>query len=710
MIPGALLLLALAATPDTRWSLDAQARQLTWDARKDSVAHADRIEVSGSRTAGILGYGRDAEGNLVLDRTAVWPTLRVAPNDTHSSLMVRFTAHQPPVLLNTDQPLEAQGVTRFEPLVEVEGRPCPREKLLRVRHAEGLLVLESEPSPGIHLRREIYPSAEGLGLLERWRLRNVGRHVLRVAVPPFRFETNLPYRYTEKGFFECGKPVPVDQLREGSYWIAVATAGFPERPLRPGGEITLGVAFTARREGETEVRLDLERERAARMGLARQTRADLSFECPEPELEALFGFAKLRACESIIDTAHGPMHAPGGGSYYAAMWTNDTVEYVAPFYPFMGYAKGNAASVNALRHYARYMNPEFKPLPVSIIAEGTDIWTVHTRQADGTRVAADRGDAAMIAFGGSRFLLALGDREEARRHWPLVQWCLEYCERRKGPEGVIASEFDELEGRFSAGNYNLNTNMLTYGGLRSAADLAEELGDPASAALYRHRAEELGKAVERFFGAEVQGFRTYRFHDGLETLRAWICIPLCMGFQERAQGTLQALFSPKLWTPDGLLTAQGSTTFWDRATLYALRGAFNAGATEQALHHLRLLSRKRLRGDHVPYPVEAYPEGEGRHLSAESALYARVITEGLFGITPTGFRRFSVTPRLPRDWPRMALRRVRAFGQCFDVEVARAGADHCRISVRKGRQLIATQRLRSGKGLTISLPSDLERP
>lgn len=701
--PFLFALLSLLLSAGNRWHLDPKLPSISWEARKDQVAHMDRVEVSGARTAGILSYGRDANGFLVLERTAIWPTLRVAPNDTHSSLMVTFRPLKAPVVENTDQVLDAAGASRFEPLVRVDGQACPKEKLLRVRQAQGLLTLESEPTRDLVLRREILPSATGLGLLERWVLRNNGRKAMKVDVPPFHFGTRLPYRYTEKGFMEPGKPLPPDQVREGTYLVEVDTGGLSERKLMPGKEVHLAVTFTARREGEPKVQLDPVRERAARLALARSTRDNLRFECPDPELEALFAFSKLRACESIIETAHGPMHAPGGASYYAAMWTNDTVEYSGPFYPFVGHAKGNEATLNALSHYARYMNPEFKPLPVSIIAEGTDTWTVGKRGADGRRVPADRGDAAMIAFGASRFLLALGDKEEARRYWPLVQWCLEYTERRKGPEGVIASEFDELEGRFSAGTYNLNTNMLTYGGLRSAADLADELGERETAILYRQRAEALGQAVERFFGAEVQGFHTYRYHDGLDTLRAWICIPLTMGLQARAAGTLQALFSPKLWTADGLLTAQGSTTFWDRATLYALRGAFNAGATDLALHHLQLLTHKRLLGEHVPYVVEAYPEGEGRHLSAESALYARVITEGLFGFTPTGFRRFTLSPRLPKAWPRMSLRRVRAFGHTFDVEVRRADADHSYVKVREGRHTIAQKRLSQGESMTVSL-------
>jgi hypothetical protein len=309
----------------------------------------------------------------------------------------------------------------------------------------------------------------------------------------------------------------------------------------------------------------------------------------------------------------------------------------------------------------------------------------------------------MMALGVSRFLLALGDRAEAERHWPLVAWCLEYCERMKTKDGVIASRSDELEGRFSSGQVNLNTNMLTYGGLLSAADLAQELGKGDLAATYRQRAAALDRAVEAFFGADLGGFHTYRYHDGLEELRSWICIPLTMGIDRRKEGTLGALFSSKLWTADGLLTAEGSTTFWDRSTLYALRGVFNADAPDTALPALAALSRRRLLGEHVPYVVEAYPEGGGRHLSAESALYARVVTEGLFGITPTGFRSFRLQPSLPTAWKHMALRRVRAFGSEFDVEVERVDAGRITIKVLKDGKAVLDRAAAPGEAVTVVL-------
>jgi len=77
--------------------------------------------------------------------------------------------------------------------------------------------------------------------------------------------------------------------------------------------------------------------------------------------------------------------------------------------------------------------------------------------------------------------------------------------------------------------------------------------------------------------------------------------------------------------------------------------------------------------------VEAWPEGGQAHLAAESALYARVFPEGLFGITPTGIDSFTCQPRLPAEWERMALRGVHAFGHAFDLEVERIGAAQLRL-------------------------------
>jgi hypothetical protein len=281
----------------------------------------------------------------------------------------------------------------------------------------------------------------------------------------------------------------------------------------------------------------------------------------------------------------------------------------------------------------------------------------------------------MIAHGASRYALAQGDRAEAEELWPLISWCLEYCRRQLNAEGVVRSDSDELEGRFPSGDANLCTSTLYYDALLSAAMLARNLGKSRAVAnTYKRQAARLAKAIEGYFGADIQGFHTYRYYDGNTVLRSWICMPLIVGLKGREAGTIAALTSPLLLTDDGVLTEQGSKTFWDRSTLYTLRGIYIAGDVATADRLMHAYSERRLLGTHVPYPIEAWPEGSQRHLSAESGLYCRAVVEGMFGLRPTGLRSFTLTPRLAEGWERMALRRVKAFGTDFDLEAVRNAA------------------------------------
>lgn len=665
--------------PD-RWQLDAPRHVITWDVTKDArLPHADRVEMSGKRTSAIISYKINAQRELEMSKTLIWPGLRIAPNDTHSSLKIDFSESQPPRGRET---LDAKGLERFEPIIKIDGKPVT-PVVRQVRFETGLLIITSDLGNTLTLKQTFTPGVENAGYFEFWEI--TAEHATankEIEITPIAYSAKLHYKYSEKSVYYYGKPRKPAILREGDYRIAITCAGATGRTLKgvSGKVCEAGVLYSADYATDLPLKPDFQTELNKRAAFARARFADLRFECPDPVLENLFDYSKIRACDSICQTKHGPMHAPGGGAYYAAIWANDTIEYVGPFYPFLGYQYGNMATLNAMGQFARYLNPEYNPLPSSIIAEGTDIWARRLK-ADGLPDwEGDRGDAAMIAYGYSRFLLAYGDKKEARKFWPAIEWALEYCHRHTTADGVIESASDELEGRFSSGKCNLNTSMLTYGGLRSAADLAEELGKTELAQTYRERSEALHKAVRKYFEANVDGFATYRYHEGCKELRAWICIPLTMRIMDRKQGTIDALFSPQLWTGNGILTAEGSTTFWDRSTLYALRGVFNAGEPDRALEYLQKFSRCRLLGEHVPYVVEAYPEGNGRHLSAESALYCRVITEGLFGITPTGFRSFTMNPSLPTAWNHMALRRVKAFHSTFDVEVTRQNDGQLKIT------------------------------
>lgn len=652
-----LFLLILSCIPinyaQQRWKINTDGG-ITWQVKKGDVHH-DHIEMAGKQIAVVLRYGVDKTGAFELNKSMIWPMLRTIPNNTHGSLMRRFDWN----------PLDA---------MTINGRSI--EEQVRTITLNGTMEVISDITLGkknsLSLKRTYLPSTESPSLIEMYEFTNTGTSEVSLEIP-----TGITTLSTNP-----------KQGVAGSYSIKLLTHG-TERAvtLLPGKSYTFSASISGYKPSEKEAVIDANQELLKRQALVSEWMSNLILETPDPILDKMFAFSKIRSCESIYATKGGPMHGPGGESYYAAIWANDQAEYINPYFPFIGYDYGNASAVNSFKHFARYMNNEWKPIPSSIIAEGESYWNG----------AGDRGDVAMIAYGAARYALASGNKEEARQLWPLIEWCLEFNHKKLNEAGVVTSDADELEGRFPAGKANLCTSSLYYDALLSAAYLAEDL-DKGAAVIkkYRQQASDLEKAIDSYFAATVEGFDTYAYYEGNDILRAWICIPLTVGINKRATGTIDALFSPRLWSENGLLTQAGSQTFWDRSTLYALRGAFMAGEIEKAMKFMKHYSGTRLLGNHVPYPVEAWPEGGQRHLSAESGLYGRIITEGIFGIRPTGLHSFTLTPRLPQEWGYMYLRKIKAFDSDFDIEVIRKPNNKLQVTVKKEGNTILNKQVKNG--------------
>lgn len=642
---------------DNFWRINKDGG-ITWDIQ-NGQSHKDHIELSGKKISVVFRYGINNEGNFVINKSLVWPMLRTIPNDTHGSLIRSYDWN----------PLDA---------ITINGRALEAEKVKSIS-LKGILAVECTYNNGqIKLLREYFPSVDQPSLIETYNIVNVGNKDISIEIPKL---------------YQCSYTNPLQGV-DGSYCIENKVDGDGYFVLSPQDTLCFSASISARKKMDASITLNAVEESVKRKKLVDFLMNNLILETPDAVIDRMFAFSKIRACESIYETKGGPMHGPGGETFYAAIWANDQAEYINPYFPFVGYDYGNQSALNSYKHFARFMNTEWKPIPSSIIAEGIDIWNG----------AGDRGDAAMIAYGASRYALARGDIQEAKSLWPLITWCLEYCHRKLNDGGVVASDSDELEGRFPSGNANLCTSSLYYDALISASYLAKELKEDNSViSSYRQQAKELRRNINNYFAAVVEGFDTYAYYEGNDVLRSWICIPLTVGINERANGTIQALFSERLWTENGLLTQAGSETFWDRSTLYALRGVYSVGETERATEYLHRYSETRLLGNHVPYAIEAWPEGNQRHLSAESGLYGRIITEGLFGIRPVGFNAFTLTPHLPQKWNQMALRHVRAFGADFDLVIQRQGAGKLQVIMTTSQGKKKVYSLKEGKSITINL-------
>lgn len=619
-----LFILSTSLSSQNRWSMTEDGG-IIWNV-KDNDVHADHVEMSGKQISVILTYGADKDGFLISSKNLVFPKLRTVPNDTHASLMHTWG-------------------TDVEPIIRVNGRKV-KEKVKSI-YLKGIWKSVSDIGQNCTLERELTPSVNFMFAVEKYSLKNGSDKDIKVDVENLE---KIMRTHKENGVY-------------GSYEIRTNTQNAGVYTVKPNETVSFSVIYSARKSTTPQLTyVNVEEEFSKRMEFVDLMFQNIRFNSPDPVLNRMFDFAKIRAMESIYDTKNGLVHGPGGGRYYAAIWANDQAEYANPFFAYTGYNNAIESAIVSWKWFAKYMNPEYKPIPSSIIAEGDSYWNG----------AGDRGDQAMIAYGAARFALALGDREKAMEIWPLIEWCIEYSKRKINENGVVASDSDELEGRFPAGDANLCTSSLLYDALLSAIYLGKDLGIPDKKLNeYKTMASELHKNINSFFGANVQGYETYRYYEGNDILRSWICIPLTVDIFERASGTIDALFSPLLWTKDGLLTAAGDKTFWDRSTLYGLRGAFAAGATAKALPFFIDYSNRRLLGEHVPYAVEAWPEGNQRHLSAESALYCRIVTEGLFGFRPTGLNSFSITPQLPEGWDNMELNNIIAFGnKSIDINVS----------------------------------------
>lgn len=622
-----------------RWNINGHS--IEWKVEPGDK-HTDDIEMSGLGISYIVKYGISADGAFVLERYCVWPSLRTIPNNTHAS-------YQTPIFSDKIPVLKIDGLKVLE---------IPRKFTL-----DGTLGIAGISSDGkAVIRRTCFPSAVQRAAHELIEVENVSGNAIRAELSGAACTLN-----------SCGRGT------KGVYLAEIIRGGPESILIEEGCKAVFALTFSARIADEKKIdpfspeasaggvyeHLLLRYRRVAALTIP------MSLDTGNENVDTLFRFAKLRAGESIFQTKCGLLHSPGGKSYYAATWCNDEVEYSGPWFAFTGDDISCAAALNAYKQYIPFMSDQYISIPSSVIAEGDDIWEK------------DRGDEAMYAYGASLFALIRGDRKTAELLFPAVLWCIEYCLRRKNESGVILSETDELEGRFPSGDANLSTSSLCYGGMRFASFLANDLGKTDIAQKLNREADLLEKAVESYFGAELHGFHTYRYYDGNTKLRSWICLPLCMGINKRLSGTVEALTSPYLWTKDGLLTEEESKTVWDRSTLYGFKGAFLAGAGPKTAEYFNAYTETRLLGDRVPYPVEAWPEGDKRHLSAESALYCRIVTDGLLGISPRGLHSFSMTPRLPAAFDHLYLRDIRAFGSVFDIEVTSGG---CRV-LSRGKEI-----------------------
>ena len=562
------------------------------------------------------------------------------------------------------------------PTIEVDGQPLdlgtPTEATFN-----GMLTFAYPERRGLVATRRLYPSSTKPVVIEQWQFFNNTSRPMEVAVSGNRQTVTAAAR----GRAETSPDVVVELIPSASESASLAT----HKTLSFSRVLQCKVA------SNPDVDVDVNAEYRDRCALADAAyHGPGRLETPNPRLDLAFALQKFHVLECPISTYKGVITHNGSLRYSPGIWANDPVEYSSPVFPFFGNARLNEAALNMYRIWQDYCREH-----------GIDPFPGSFEHPDLRLVQRGRGDDAMVLYALPKFLMFLGDRQAAASLWPLVEFSAQSVKAHETEDGVIASRTDEMEGRYPTGSANLSTSSLAYGGFCLAARLARSLGKMGRATEFEDRAASLRQAIETYFGAEVEGFRTYRYYKGNTTLRGWILVPLAMGITERQESTVDALVSDKLWparlTGGDILAESTRPTEWARETYYALRVLFKVGRTEEALKLTERVVNAQIFGEEGPYPDE-----DAIDMLCPGSLYPRIFIEGTFGIVPTGLDSFECTPRLPKAWSKMALRDVRAFGHAWDMVVERDG-DRQRITVSDtDGNIVFTDAGPAGKSYAIS--------
>lgn len=586
---------------------------------------ADHLEMNGRVSAHIISYKIDEDCKLELFLHSVYPNFRLKPVATEGSYAHNFTDFS---------------------TVSVDGKPVTEK--VRFVDVLGKLTFVDSTDSDVEIRRSFFPAVFTTAIIEKIEIENLSEteKKVEIKVPKGEYLSLPKYSLDDVGYLSR-----VDIADEEGKMMS-GLDEYSSAVLNKEETKTFYVVYYTRPQSE-DILVDCKFEEKKRNEFIDSVVNGIRIETPERLLDAAFTQAVIRCSEAVFETKAGLMHCPGGGAYYGAIWTNDNVEYAAPFFGYSGLDTPIKAIINTLRLFESeidYSNKkgQQKSIPTSIMNCGDNVWAL----------AGDRGDTQMYASGLTRFLLALGDKTLAEEFMRTVEYCIDYSKSKTDKKGRVKSSSDELEGRFPSGKSNLSTNCLAYDSYLNASFLSGALGLSSKKYEFFNLASKQRNAIIKNFSATVEGFKTFRYYPSNKVLRSWISLPMCVGIRDNASDTFDALFSPEMYSEGYIKTASNRKTAWDRSLLFALKGGFKIGKYNETVEHLREYTTDRLIGRHSPYPYEAYPEGNMRQLSAESALYARIFTEGLFGLQITDFGRFSITPSIPTGWNKVALKHI----------------------------------------------------
>lgn len=380
--------------------------EVIWYISKDGKNVSDHIEMSGFYASAIISYGSDEKGRLRLMKHLVNPTLRIQPNLTNSSFSHNFNGSSCTIKTN------GKRLVEYPQKVTIKGN----------------LKITSQAGFDTEITREFLPAVNQRALIEIITIKNNSASLQSYEVSAKK------YSKVKRAFWCVGDSITAESSVVFDDKFKESSNSSRKYSLKPNACAVFYCVYHAF-QNKKPAPFSLKEEINCRRKFIDEMFNTLTVETPFPELNAQFSHCILRGCESIFKTKNGLMHAPGGGNYYATLWTNDQCEYANPFFPYLGYQPAIEQSVNCYSLYENYMDKsdipmkQKKPIVTSIISEGISYWNG----------AGDRGDSEMYAYGLSRFLLEMSDVKLIERFWESLVWCIDFVLSRKNEIGFTPS-------------------------------------------------------------------------------------------------------------------------------------------------------------------------------------------------------------------------------------------------------------------------------
>ena len=176
------------AQPKDRWTIQDDGA-IRWNIN-DNIPHDDHLEMSGQQLSVVLRYGVDAQKRFHLNRSLVFPMLRMHPNKTQNNLKQRFDVNIPALVTVDDQTL-----------LNEEVRDVTFNGIMRVESSFGYIYRRKELKDAVQLTRVLYPSTNAARYCEEYTFKNSSPNQPESRKPTFKYQNIIENNITEHHYY-----------------------------------------------------------------------------------------------------------------------------------------------------------------------------------------------------------------------------------------------------------------------------------------------------------------------------------------------------------------------------------------------------------------------------------------------------------------------------------------------------------------------------